>query len=463
MASAPLFISFDRGIRYSKSMTTQQPAPTRPPASKGTIAAWAMWDVGDAAFNAIMTTFVFSVYLTSSSFGDSAQASSTLSAGLAIAGLAIALLAPVTGQRSDASGRRTFWLGFNTLAAAVLMGLCWFVAPNPNYLLLGVVLIALANVVNEFAFVNYNALLPEFSTPQNVGRISGLGWASGYFGGIVALALVLLLFVGLGDGGGLLGLPTENSENIRAVAVFSALWCTLFSLPLLFSLRRRDRLYPPATGEKTSFLESYRQLWRTLVSLYRQAPQTLYFLCASAIFRDGLNGVFTFGGILAAGTFGFATTDVIIFAIAGNIVAGVAALIGGKLDDVLGPKAVIVLSLAGILVAAAPLLIVQETWLFWVCGLALCAFVGPAQSASRTYLSRLAPAGQEGEIFGLYSTTGRAASFFAPALFAFFIWLFHEQIWGIAGIMLVILVGLLLVLPLAARPGETQVNEVASR
>lgn len=411
-----------------------------------------MWDIGDAAFNAIMTTFVFSVYLTSSSFGNPAEASSTLSSGLAFAGLAIALLAPVTGQRSDASGKRTFWLGFNTLAAAVLMGLCWFVAPDPKYLLLGVALIAIANVVNEFAFVNYNALLPEFSTPQNVGRISGIGWASGYFGGIVALAIVLVLFVGLGDGGGLLGIPTENSENIRAVAIFSALWCTVFSLPILFSLRRRDRLYPPATGEKTSFVESYKQLWATLKRLYKQAPQTLYFLIASAIFRDGLTGVFTFGGILAAGTFGFDTTDVIIFAIAGNVVAGLGALIGGKMDDVIGPKAVIVFSLAGILVAATPLLILQATWLFWICGLTLCAFVGPAQSASRTYLSRMIPEGQEGEIFGLYSTTGRAASFMAPALFAVFVWLFQEQIWGIAGIMLVILAGLLLVLPLASRP-----------
>ncbi len=441
-------------------MTQQTLQPQTPPVTHRTIAAWAMWDIGDAAFNAIMTTFVFAVYLTSSAFGDPAHASSVMSTGLTLAGLLIALLAPVTGQRSDTSGRRAFWLGFNTLAAAVLMGLCWFAAPSPNFLLLGVTLICIANVLNEFAFVNYNAVLPEISTRENVGRISGIGWASGYFGGIVALALVLVFFIGLGDGGGLLGIPTGNSENIRAVAIFSALWCTVFSLPILIALARRDRARPAlAAGERVSFVQSYKNLFLTLKRLYRQAPQTLYFLLASAVFRDGLTGVFTFGGILAAGTFGFTTTQVIIFAIVGNIAAGVGALVGGKLDDAVGPKRVIIGSLAGILVAATPLLFSQATWLFWICGLFLCLFVGPAQSASRTYLSRLTPAGQEGEIFGLYSTTGRATSFLAPGLFTLFVTVLGAQIWGVLGIMVVIGVGLLLVLPLAPAPRQVRLSD----
>lgn len=440
-------------------MTTQiaQTRAELPPAGKKTIVAWAMWDMGSASFNAIMTTFVFTVYLTSKSFGDPAHASSTLSAGLAIAGALIALLAPVTGQRADASGKRTFWLAFNTFVTAALMALCFFVAPSPDFLLLGVFLICAGNVVNEFAVVNYNALLPEFSTPQNVGRISGIGWASGYFGGIIALALVLLGFIGMGTETGMLGIPAENSLNIRSVAVFAAVWCVVFSIPIIISLRRRDSLVPAvAAPPRQSFVESYKELFRTLKRLYREAPQTLYFLIASAVFRDGLTGVFTFGGVLAAGTFGFSTTDVIIFAIAGNVVAGLGALIGGKMDDVVGPKNVIIFSLVGILVVCTPLLFNQSQALFWACGLALCAFVGPAQSASRTYLSRLTPKGQEGEIFGLYSTTGRATSFMAPALFTLFVTLLGAQIWGILGIMTVIGLGLALVFPLNKAPKRVE-------
>lgn len=447
------------------SATAREPGSARDsgaaphPAKRSTVTAWALWDMGSAAFNAIMTTFVFTVYLTSKSFGDTDHASATLSAGLTIAGVLIAALAPVTGQRADVGGRRTLWLGINTYATAALMAACFFVAPDPSFLLLGVGLICAANVVNEFAVVNYNALLPELSTPASVGRISGFGWACGYFGGIIALGIVLVAFIGLGADTGVLGIPAEGAYNVRSVALFAAAWCAVLSTPLLLALRRRDaaaRLHPSAQqnagGKRESLAASYQRLWGTLKRLYRTSPQTLYFLVASAVFRDGLTGVFTFGGVLAAGTFGFATTDVIIFAIVGNIVAGLGALLGGKLDDALGPKRVILASLLGILLAAAPLLVFRSAATFWICGLALCAFVGPAQSASRTYLARLTPAGQEGEIFGLYSTTGRATSFLAPALFTLFVSMLGAQIWGIVGIMAVIALGLILTLPLSPAP-----------
>ena len=146
---------------------------------KGHVLAWAAWDWGSAAFNAVMTTFVFTVYLTSKAFGGEDQASAVLGGALAIAGAAIALLAPVTGQRSDSGGRRKLWLGVNTAAVALLTGLCFFVFPRPEFLLLGVTLIALGNVFFEFAGVNYNAMLAQVSTPGNIGKVSGFGWAHG--------------------------------------------------------------------------------------------------------------------------------------------------------------------------------------------------------------------------------------------------------------------------------------------
>lgn len=100
--------------------------------SKGRVLAWAAWDWGSAAFNAVMTTFVFTVYLTSQAFGGEDRASAVLGGALAIAGAAIALLAPVTGQRSDTGGRRKLWLGVNTAAVAILTALCFFVFPGPN-------------------------------------------------------------------------------------------------------------------------------------------------------------------------------------------------------------------------------------------------------------------------------------------------------------------------------------------
>jgi UMF1 family MFS transporter len=440
---------------------------------KGRILAWAAWDWGSAAFNAVMTTFVFTVYLTSNAFGGEDQASAVLGGALAVAGAAIALLAPVTGQRSDAGGHRKLWLGVNTAAVALLTALCFFVFPRPEFLLLGVTLIALANVFFEFAGVNYNAMLTQISTPQNIGKVSGFGWGMGYLGGIVALLAVLQLFVQ--PSFEWFGASTADGLNIRLVAVFSALWFFIFALPVLFAV---PELPGSRQGAGLGFLASYGLLVRRIKAIYRTSPHTIYFLLASAVFRDGLAAVFTFGGIIAAGTFGFELKDVIYFAIFGNVVAAVGAVLGGFLDDRIGPKAVITGSLIGLLVAGTAILVLGNdnhsflgmewagTTTFWIFGLFLCLFVGPAQSSSRAYLGRLAPAGESGELFGLYATTGRAVSFLAPALFTLCIAVAaplvepgEAQRWGILGIMAVLLAGLLLLLPVKA-PDKTEIAVV---
>ncbi|WP_142029349.1 MFS transporter [Arthrobacter sp. SLBN-112] len=429
--------------------------------SKGRVLAWASWDWGSAAFNAVMTTFVFTVYLTSKAFGGEDNASAVLGAALAVAGFAIALLAPVTGQRSDAGGRRKLWLGVNSAAVAILTALCFFVFPHPEFLLLGASLIALGNVFFEFAGVNYNAMLAQVSTPHNIGKVSGFGWGAGYLGGIVALLIVLQLFVQ--PAFDWFGASTQDSLNIRLVAVFSALWFLVFALPVLFAVPELPRSTQAA---RLGFFASYGLLFRRIKAIYATSPHTIYFLLASAVFRDGLAAVFTFGGIIAAGTFGFALSQVIFFAIFGNVVAAVGAVIGGFLDDKVGPKAVITGSLVGLLIAGTAILVLGNgdyvffgmQWAgsttFWVFGLFLCLFVGPAQSASRAYLARLAPHGESGELFGLYATTGRAVSFLAPALFTLCITVAtplvpagQAQRWGILGIMVVLLAGLLVLLP----------------
>lgn len=443
--------------------------------SKGQILAWASWDWGSAAFNAIMTTFVFTVYLTSDAFGGEDQASAVLGGALAVAGLAIALLAPVTGQRSDIGGRRKLWLGVNTAVVALLTALCFFVFPRPEFLLLGVTLIALGNVFFEFAGVNYNAMLAQISNPRNIGKVSGFGWGMGYLGGIVALLIVLQLFVQ--PSFEWFGASTDDGFNIRLVAVFSALWFFIFALPVLFAVPELPR---PSGAARLGFLASYGLLIRRIKAIYRTSPHTIYFLLASAIFRDGLAAVFTFGGIIAAGTFGFELKDVIFFAIFGNVVAAVGAIIGGFLDDRVGPKAVILGSLVGLLIAGTVILVLGNgdyvffgsTWAgattFWVFGLFLCLFVGPAQSSSRAYLARLAPDGESGELFGLYATTGRAVSFLAPTLFTVCIAVAaplvaegEAQRWGILGIMVVLLAGLLVLLPVKP-PGKAEIAVVPS-
>ncbi|MGA7203312.1 MAG: MFS transporter [Specibacter sp.] len=436
-------------------MTEYPPAAALTPAAKakspGTlwqITAWSLWDWGGAAFNSVMTTFIFTaLYLTGKDFGGADHATAVLALALSISGFAIALLAPVAGQRTDHSGRRKLWLGINTLIVAVLTGACFFVQPHESYLLLGCMLIAAGHVFFELAGVNYNAMMLQISTKHTIGKISGFGWAAGYLGGIVALLLVY--FALIKPDVGIFGITSADGMTYRAVAVFSALWIIIFSIPVLFAIPESK---PDPDMPKVGFFQSYKELFWTIRILWRTERHTLYFLISSAIFRDGLAAIFTFGAVLAVGSFGFKTGDVLIFAIAGNVVAAVGALSAGFFDDKFGPKAVIVTSLCGLLLSGGALLFLDGKTAFWVFGLILTLFVGPAQSSARTFLGRLAPEGKEGELFGLYATTGRAVSFLAPQLFGWCIVIFGAQRWGIIGILVVLLAGLLLLLPVKAPP-----------
>ena len=425
--------------------------------------AWGLWDWGSAAFNAVITTFVFTVYLTGEHddgtplFGDGVDTKLGLS--LAAAGVLIALLAPITGQRADRSGRRTFWLGVNTGLVVLVSAGMFFVKPHESYLWLGLLLLAAGNIFFEFASVNYNAMLNEVSTPATVGRVSGLGWGLGYIGGIV---LLLFVYFGLiSPERRLFGVTGTEALDVRVTMLVGAVWTLLFSLPVLLTIRDEPAERPAARGPRVGIVASYRSLFASIADLWRSDRNTVKFLFASAVFRDGLAGVFTFGAVLAAGTFGFTDGGVIIFGVAANVVAGLATIAFGALDDLIGPKRVIVIALGSMIVAGLMVFLLHDggRTVFWIFGLVLCIFVGPAQSASRTFLARLIPEGREGQVFGLYATTGRAVSFLAPAMWAFSIWVGTRlidaerqrdaQYFGILGILLVVALGLVMLLPVA--------------
>ncbi len=422
----------------------------------GRIVSWGLWDWGSAAFNAVVTTFVFTVYLTGKSFGDKAMVSAQLGWALAIAGVLVAVLAPITGQRSDTSGHRKLWLAVNTYLVVACIALMFFVQPSQSYLVLGLFLLAAGTVFFEFAGVNYNAMLSQVSTPRTVGRVSGFGWGMGYLGGIVLLLIVYFGFIH--PAVGLFGVTGADGMSVRVAMLISAAWLGLFALPVLFSV---PEYQAPAVvrRERVGFFRSYTVLGHDIARLWSSSRHTVYFLIASAIFRDGLTGVFVFGGVLAAGSFGFSAGEVIIFAIAANVVAGISTIAVGSVDDRVGAKPVILGSLIGLVVCGTAIFLLHGggQLVFWTFGLALTIFVGPAQTASRTFLARLIPAGREGEVFGLYATTGKAATFLAPMAFAIFVTIGGAQYWGILGIVLILAIGLVILLPV--RPRQERLGE----
>lgn len=422
---------------------------TAPAVKKRTIFAWSLWDWGSAAFNAVVSTFVFAVYITSDAFGPEEEVSAKLGFALTIAGLIVAVTAPVIGRVTDSRGKRKQWLGINTAIIVIIIALLSLVAPSETYLMLGLTLLAIGNVAYEFASVSYNAMLNQISTKENVGKISGFGWGMAYIGGIVLLGLILIGFIFPEQGW--FGVSSENGWNVRMAMVLAAAWFGLFAIPTFFAIPEVD---PDPAAQTSSIWGSYKDLFRTLAGLWRESRHTVFFLFSSAVFRDGLAGVFAFAGVIAARSFGFDSSTVIIFAIAANVVAGIATISLGFFEDRIGAKNVMMYSIILMVIFAVIIFTLahQGAWVFWVFGLLLSIFVGPIQSASRSYLSRLIPPGREGEIFGLYATTGRAVSFLAPAAFGAAVALGGSTIFGILGIGLVMLLGLLLLIPVHASP-----------
>lgn len=178
-------------------------------------------------------------------------------------------------------------------------------------------------------------------------------------------------------------------------------------MAMLFFVRVPEA--PPAEHrERVGFFRSHAVLAGDVIRLYRESRPTFWFLLASAVFRDGLAGVFTFGA-LGAVTFTF--NEIVIFGIAAKVVAGVNTILAGPLDDRFGARAVILTALGGLVITASAVFVLHDRakQVFWTCGLLLRLFVGPAQAASRSFLARVTPAGREGEIFGLHATTGRSS------------------------------------------------------
>lgn len=425
------------------------PRLARPP-----VVSFSLWDGGMSAFSSVILTFVFATYVASAVASEGAVGEEAIQAAQAhgsqvlttwqsIGAVAVALLAPLLGNLADRGGARNTLLRITTLATVVVVALMPLVALDSDYLMLGAALIALAVVFSELAGVFVNSVLPEISTPANRGRISGTAWAVGYWGSIVCLGMVLVLFVMPGTG--LLGITGENGWNYRAIPLFVALWILVSTMPLML---RAPKHPASAPGEKWNPWQGYAHIVRRVIRAFKEEPIMLQYLIASAIYRDGLGAVFSIAGVLAANAYGFSFTEIIIFGIAANLVAGVGVFLGGRVDDRVGPRPVIIVGSLGVIVLGLVVLFFSSSLVFWVAGLAICLFVGPVQSASRNLLTRLSQPGRETENFGLYATTGRALGFLGTAAFAATVAISGDTRTGILGIVLVMALGLIAFVPI---------------
>jgi MFS transporter, UMF1 family len=401
------------------------------------IIAWCLFDWANSAFPIIVSTFVFATYFTKSIAINPIIGTTQWGDMIALSGLLIALLGPIFGSIADYSGRRKPWLAFFSIICIVSTCLLWFAYPQHSHVLYLLVLAGIGTMSMEISNIFYNSMLNFIAPPNKIGRLSGWGWGCGYFGGLVCLSICLVLFVN----NTWLNLDSHTAEQIRICGPFVGLWFVLFGWPLFTQTADQKR-------SELSFEHCIKlgviKLYKTIRSIAKQKDISR-FLLARLLYIDGLNTIFAFGGIYAAGTFNMSFSEVLIFGIAMNLAAGIGAIAMAWVDDLKGSKFTIVVSLVILIGSGLGMLLVTSKLLFWSLGMCLSLFVGPLQAASRTMLIRLSPPDRISELFGLYAFSGKATAFLGPFLLAQLTAHFHSQRAGMSIVIMLMSAGLIII------------------
>ena len=418
--------------------TEVQPAGARE--DKRALWSWALYDWANSAFFTIILTFVFAQYFSVSVVKDEVAGTNAWGNIVGISGVFIAILAPMLGAIADQSGRRKPWLISFTLLCVVSSGMLWTITPDQDQFWSAALWVGLGTLGAEFAFIFYNSMLPDLASQERTGRWSGWAWGLGYVGGVTSLVLALYGFIEADAN--LFNLDRDQAEHVRATFVLVAVWYLVFALPAFFFIRDRP---PTGLGLAAATRAGFAQLKESIAHV-RQYRDIVRFLIARMLYTDGLATIFTFGGVYAAGTFNMSPTEVLQFAIALNVTAGMGALGFAWIDDALGGRNTILLALVGLGSSALAILVVDGATAFWVWGMILGIFVGPLQSASRSHLARVAPPHLQTQMFGLFAFSGKATAFAGPLLVGWVTALTGSQRWGMSTILVFLLVGFVLML-----------------
>jgi UMF1 family MFS transporter len=443
------------------------------------LVSWVLFDWAAQPYYTLVLTFLFAPYFANTVVGDPARGQALWGYAAATAGVLIAIGSPLLGALADGRGARKPWIALFSLLLVASLSVLWLAVPGASTPVVALLLIAFvaATAAAEFTTVFTNAIMPSLVPASQLGRLSGTGWAVGYAGGLVSLALMAgLIVANPATGKTLLGLDplivldTAAREGDRLVGPFSAVWYLVFMIPFfLFVPDARPAAQPRASERRAATAE----LWDTIRSLPSHRDMLL-FLIARMIYADGLSAIFAFGGIYGATVFGWGALELGIFGIILTFTGVFGAVIGGVMDDRVGSKTVILVSLLLLLVGALGILSVDKTHVLYTTEvaakaagsspfsspgemvfLAFAVVVGlvaaPVQAASRSLLARLAPPDKVTQFFGLFAFSGKVTAFMAPFMVATVTTATGDQRLGMASIALFLIVGMILMLPVRVR------------
>ena len=397
---------------------------------------FALYDFANSAFTTIIITFIFATYFAKQIAPNPILGQSYWGWAIGVTGILVAIIGPILGNFADKKNYTEFFIKLFTIICISLTTLLWFSKPSEKYLLFTLIIVASANFFYELSLIFYNSILKRISKPSDLGKSSGFSFALGYIGGILILIICIKVFI---DNEVLpFGLSKENSENIRATSIVVALWYLFFSIPFLFSLKKKIKNKIERSSNNIKKIKNL--FWdKGLNNLGK-------FLLARMLYADGLNAIIIMGGIFAVGVFNLEIKDLLVLSVLMNITAFIGAIIGGYANDKFSSKSVIIFSLLGLIFSSAIILFIKTKIFFLIFASINGFFIGPIQSASRVFITKSIDENNQASGFGLFALSGKLTSFIGPLLVSTLTYISNSQRIGFSAAIILLLIGLLILL-----------------
>ena len=421
---------------------------------KKTVFVWSLYDFANSSFTTLIVTFIYAAYFTKAIAENEIIGTALWSRAVSLTALFVAFASPIMGAIADKSNLRKTFLVFMTYICVFGSIMLYFAMPGE--VMKALTWFVIANIGFELGGVFYNSYLPEIAPENKIGRVSGYGWSFGYVGGLLCLVMAMIGFVNPETPW--FGFTKEAGENIRATNILVAVWFSIFSLPMILTLKTKTK--EKFTKFEFNILSVINELVHTFKKI-KKYKQVLKFLIARMIYNDGLVTIFAFGGIYAAGTFGFSFEEIMIFGIVLNVTAGIGAFIFGFMDDKLGGKITIQITLIALIFAGLLAIFAQSKLYFWIAGILVGIFSGPNQAASRSLMGRFTPSSKENEFYGFFAFSGKMTAFIGPLFLGILTELFDSQRAGVSIVVVLFILGFFLLRSVNEKDGITTAKTIS--
>jgi UMF1 family MFS transporter len=366
--------------------------------------AWYLYDFGNSAYAAVVLLAVYSAYFQGKVVGG-ARGSALWGTAVGIAMLVVAVTAPFLGTVADFSGAKKKFLFFFTAMSIFFTATLFFA--KPGRVLIGMVAFILAEIGYRSAQVFYNGLLPEIAAPDEVGKVSGTGWAIGTTGGVVALLIILPLIM-----------VFKGLFMVRLSLPITAAFWALASIPIFLWLPERAQPQPMPPGENYLTI-AFKRLGATIKSASK-FKEFLKFITAFLIYNDGVIMALDFAAIIGAVLFGLNQQDLIVFVIIVQVANAIGAYIFGLMTRWIGVMKALIASIVLMIAGVSWLIFAHSRLEFYLIGIVVGFAMAGVQSISRGMVSLFSPKGKSAEFYGFFAVTGRTSSFIGPAVFGWF-------------------------------------------